>query len=260
MCLSMFPCIATIIVLPVFHASIKMPATDTLSGFGSEIGVLATLDEVMKLMFGYTPIAQLGDDFRPEPFRSYFDLRHRITKLRRKLAYRSFQLPSSDFQIKVREEMARSVSERDGTLLLVWSQVVDELRQASYDSRDDEILRRLVVNRFSSSSFLRLSYRSNPAHLGHHALHYSFTPYSAVSSGFVALQGHLCNPRSATCSPCCFPPFLLSCSPSAGASVSAVQAVQNNAPPRKTWQQRKRKISRRKPLRQGLIPNHLPRS
>jgi hypothetical protein len=91
MCLSMFPRMATIIFLPVFHASIKMTATDTSSVFGSEIGVLATLDEVMKLMLGYTPpIAQLGDDFRPEPFRSYFDLRHRITKLRRKLAYRTF--------------------------------------------------------------------------------------------------------------------------------------------------------------------------
>ena len=109
MYLSMFPRIATIIFLPVFHASIKMAATDTSSVFGSEIGVLATLDEVMKIMFGYTPIAQLGDDFRLEPFTSYFDLRHRITKLRRKQTYRSFQLPSNYFQIKVREKMAMSV-------------------------------------------------------------------------------------------------------------------------------------------------------
>ena len=229
-----------------------MTATDTSSVFGSEIGVLATLDEVMKLMFGYTPIAQLGDDFRPEPFRSYFDLRHRITKLRRKLAYRSFQLPSSDFQIKVREEMAMSVSERDGTPLLVWSQVVDELRQAACDPRDDEILRRLVVNSLEKAASPHLLFfvsHIDPTQptldmmlsilLSLHTQQFlpGSSPSKAISATPAARPALPAAPAATSAPVVAAAPA--AGSPSAGASVSAIQAVQNNAPPRKTWQQRK---------------------
>ena len=136
--------------------------------------------------------------------------------------------------------MAMSVSERDGTPLLVWSQVVDELRQAACDPREDEILRRLVVNslrklvRFIFFSSSLISIQPSPGYLGHDALHSSFTPYSAVYSARPSLPAA----PAATSAPVVAAAPAAG-SPSAGASVSAIQAVQNNAPPRKTWQQRK---------------------
>ncbi len=143
MVIAMFPRVATLILLPLLHASIK--STDQSFFLTSEHGVLATIDEVMKLFLGLLPASQFGDGIHFESAFSYLALRFKITQLRRQMAYRTFQLPSSDFQSKVRDEIRMSVSERDGSPIIVWGGIIDELRQATTDARDDETLRRLIV-------------------------------------------------------------------------------------------------------------------
>src|SRR5512138_867814 len=116
-------------------------------------------------------------------------------QLRRSMAYPALQLSSSFFQAKVREEANMPISERDAQPLIVWGTIVDSLRTTRTDARDDELLRRLIVQTLEKSRSPHLSFfiSINPCEpsldtmltimLSLHTQH--FTPSSISSSSVI---------------------------------------------------------------------------